>query len=39
MPALSPASVTIHDDGNMLREAVGVQSTEEPLFFQVRGFE
>jgi hypothetical protein len=37
--ALRPAAISVHDDGNMLREAVRIQIEEQALFFQVRGFE
>ncbi len=37
--ALRPAAVSIHDDGNMLREPVRIQIEEQTLFFKVRGFE
>jgi hypothetical protein len=39
VPPLGPSTVSIHDDGNMLRESVRIQGTEQPFFFQVRGFE
>jgi hypothetical protein len=36
---LRPSAVSIHDDGNMLREPVSIQVKEQPLFIKVRGFE
>jgi hypothetical protein len=36
---LRPPAVSIHDDGNMLREPVRIQIKEQPLFIKVRGFE
>jgi hypothetical protein len=39
MTPLRPSAVAIHDDGDMLREAVCIQIEEQPLFIQVRGFE
>jgi hypothetical protein len=36
---LRPAAVSIHDDGNMLREPVRIQIKEQALFSEVRGFE
>ena len=39
MAPLRPAAVSIHDDGNMLREPVRIQFKEQPLFCKVRGFE
>ena len=39
MAPLRPAAVAIHDDGDVLREPVRIKFTEQPLFFEVRGFE
>jgi hypothetical protein len=39
MTPLRPAAVSIHDHGDVLRETVGVQIKEQPLFLEVRGFE
>jgi hypothetical protein len=39
MTPLRPAAVSIHDDGNMLREAVRIQVQEQTLFRKVRSFE
>jgi hypothetical protein len=39
MTPLRPPAISIHDDSNMLREPVRVQFKEQPLFFEVRGFE
>jgi hypothetical protein len=39
MTPLRPAAVAIHDDSNMLRQAVRIQIAEQWLFFAGRGFE
>ena len=39
MTPLRPAAIAIHNDGDVLRETVGVQISGAAAFLEVRGFE
>jgi hypothetical protein len=36
---LRPAAISIHNDCNVLRQAVRIQVKEQPFFFTTRGLE